>query len=440
MKRNREGTNPELPHVVIVGGGFGGLKTAQGLANKEVRVTLIDQHNFHTFLPLLYQVATAGLEPADVAYPIRTIFRNAANIVFRHGRVTAIDWVKRDVIVGASTRIAFDQLVLATGASAEFFDITGAAQYALPLYSLADARQLRNRLLLALEKRDAAASSERRSMSFVVVGGGPTGVETAGAIMELLEICVRRDRLRIDLDASQVLIVDLMDRLLTPFPASASAYAAKVLAKRGVSTKLGVSVVSVSATGVTLSDGSTIDADAVIWAAGVSGTGTVADELPPQARAARRIKVNHDLSVPGFPGVWAVGDAAAVLTVSGGEQFCPQLAPVAIQSGTHCAKQILATVNEQETKVFKYRNKGIMATIGRHAAIAQLPRGPVVKGTAGWLAWLGLHLAYLVGFRNRIRVLMNWTWRYLDWPSGPRLIVADAETVEDHGPYEDIVI
>ena len=440
MKHPNESSQQHLPHVVIVGGGFGGLKVAQGLANQKVLVTVVDQHNFHTFLPLLYQVATAGLEPADVAYPIRTIFRKASNISFRHGRVKTIDWEKREIILGDGNGITYDHLVLATGASAEFFGIAGAAHHALPLYTLADARHLRNRLLLTLEQREAAGSTERHSVSFVVVGGGPTGVETAGAIMELLEICVRRDRLRIDLASSEVVVVDLMDRLLTPFPPTASVYAEKILAKRGISTKLGVSVVGVSPTGVTLSDGSTISADAVIWAAGVSGTGTVADQLPMEARTARRIKVEHDLSVPGFFGIWAVGDAAAVLSKPDSEQFCPQLAPVAIQTGKHCARQILATVNGKETKPFKYRNIGIMATIGRHAAIAQLPRGPVVKGTAGWLAWLGLHLAYLVGFRNRVRVLMNWTWRYLDWPSGPRLIVADAETAGDKGPYEDVVI
>lgn len=425
-------TSPDTrPHVIVVGGGFAGIKTVQGLANKSVRVTLVDQHNFHTFLPLLYQVATAGLEPADVAYPIRTIFRNAANVNFRHGKVMTIAWDERTLTLSDGARLSYDHLVLATGASAEFFSIDGAARHALPLYTLADARHLRNHLLLTLERLDAAVSSERHAVSFVVVGGGPTGVETAGAIMELLEICVRRDRLRIDLDASEVVIVDLMDRLLTPFPESASAYAAKVLAKRGVSTKLGVSVVAVTPGGVALSDGSLMKADAVIWAAGVSGTGTISDELPAAAHAARRIKVNHDLSVPGFPGVWAVGDAAAVPTSDRSDQLCPQLAPVAIQTGSHCAKQILAVLNGKETKAFRYRNKGIMATIGRNAAIAQLPRGPVVKGTAGWLSWLGLHLAYLVGFRNRVRVLLNWAWRYLDWPSGPRLIVADAETAED---------
>ena len=440
MEPTNDLTDSALPHVVVVGGGFGGIKTVEGLANKRVRVTLIDQHNFHTFLPLLYQVATAGLEPADVAYPIRTIFRNADNVAFRHGLVKRIDWADRYVELGDGARIGYDQLVLASGASAEFFGIEGAGRYALPLYTLADARHLRNQLLLTLEQRDAAVSTERHAVSFVVVGGGPTGVETAGAIMELLEICVRRDRLRIDMEQSQVLIVDLMDRLLTPFPASASAYAEKVLAKRGISTMLGVSVVAVTPEGVSLSNGTTVVADAVIWAAGVSGTGTVADQLPDEARLARRIKVNHDLSVPGFPGVWAVGDAAAVPQSAASDALCPQLAPVAIQTGTHCAKQILNQVAGRETKAFKYRNKGIMATIGRHAAIAQLPRGPIVKGTAGWLSWLGLHLAYLVGFRNRVRVMLNWTWRYLDWPSGPRLIVADAETAEDQGPYEDIVI
>jgi NADH dehydrogenase len=420
-----------LIEVVIVGGGFAGLQVAQGLDGAAVRVTIVDQHNFHTFLPLLYQVATAGLEPADIAYPIRTIFGKSDNITFRHGRVVEIDWVTREVVLRDGYRLSFDHLVLATGVSAEFFGVTGARRFALPLYTLADARHLRNHLLLTLEQRDAHPVADRPGVTFVVVGGGPTGVETAGALMELLEVCVRRDRLQIDLSASKVVIVDPVDRVLAPFPKTASRYAARILSERGVELRLGVSVVEVLEDGVMLSDGSRIEADGVIWAAGVSGTGTLTDAVPGPEGPQRRVSVGADLSVPGLMGVWAIGDAAAVPSGARDGSVCPQLAPVAIQSGKHCAAQILASVEGRPTAPFRYRNKGIMATVGRRAAVAVLPRGPVLRGTLGWLSWLALHLAYLVGFRNRLRVMLNWTWRYFDWPSGPRLIVADAETDED---------
>ena len=418
----------EHPRVVIVGGGFAGIAVARGLAGSKADVIVVDQHNFHTFQPLLYQVATAGLEPADVAYPIRTIFRNDSNVAFRHGRVTAIDLEAKEVLLADGPHLAYDHLVLASGASAEFFGVPGAAQYSLPLYTLADARHLRNRLLLTLEERDASPENYPPGVTFVVVGGGPTGVETSGSVRELLDICVRRDGLNIDLEQSHVILVDLGDRVLPAFPMSASTYAAKILENRHITLRLGVQVKEVTSTGVVLSDGTTIEAAGVIWAAGVSARGTLAAEaLPHQPGPQGRVRVEHDLSVLEHPDVWAIGDAAAVLR-GAGDEVCPQLAPVAIQSGKHCAEQILNVLKGKPTKSFKYHDKGMMATIGRRAAVAKMQRGPVIKGTLGWLAWLTLHLFYLVGFRNRFRVLTNWCWRYLDWPSGPRLIVADAET------------
>ena len=416
-----------LAHVVIIGGGFAGLATARTLANKEVRVTIIDKHNFHTFLPLLYQVATAGLEPADVAYPIRTIFGDAKNIRFRHGRVRDVDHVKNVVELEDGSAIDFDHLVVATGATAAYFGIPGASQFAIPLYSLADARHVRNRLLLSLEHADAKSPSDQ-ALKFVVVGGGPTGVETAGALSELISISIRRDGLRIHPSQVSVLLVDLAPRLLTAFPASASAYAARALRGLGVEIQFGRSVVEVEEHAIRFADGERLETTAVIWAAGVTASGTLAHDLQVTTGPNGRARVRPDLRLLESTNVWVVGDAAAV--PMGSTEVCPQLAPVAIQSGRHCALQILRVLNQQPTEPFRYRNKGIMATIGRRAAVAELPGGVVIKGTAGWLAWLGLHLFYLVGFRNRLRVMINWTWRYFDWPSGPRLIVADAETVD----------
>ncbi len=416
-----------LPHVVIVGAGFAGLATARALENEPVRVTLVDRHNFHTFLPLLYQVATAGLEPADVAYPIRTIFGHAKNVQVRHALVAGVDQARRVLTLADGTAIAYDHLVVATGASAAYFNIPGAATYALPLYSLADARRLRNRLLRALEDAEVDDESVTRELCFVVVGGGPTGVETAGALAELVAIAIRRDGLRLDPSRVRVLLVDVAPRLLTAFPETASRYAKRELEKLGVEVEFGRSVVEVQEHALRFSDGAQLETTTVIWAAGVTVAGTLASELLSAGPNGRAV-VAEDLRLVGSSNVWAVGDGAAIPASSA--SFYPQLAPVAIQSGQHCAAQILRVIDGRTTEPFIYHDKGIMATIGRRAAVAKLAHGVVIRGTLGWLAWLGLHLWYLVGFRNRLRVMINWTWRYFDWPSGPRLIVADAETAD----------
>jgi NADH dehydrogenase len=298
----------------------------------------------------------------------------------------------------------------------------------MPLYSLADARKLRNRLLTALEEADASVDTSPITLNFVIVGGGPTGVETSGALSELIRTVIKRDGLRIDASRVRVLLVDMAPRLLTPFPEKASAYAAKELTSMGVDIEFGRSVVEVEEHAIRFADGERLRVAAVIWAAGVTASGTLAQAVQESPGPGGRARVTSDLRLLESTNVWAVGDAAAI--PDGETTFCPQLAPVAMQSGRHCAEQILRVLKDQPTKPFQYKNKGIMATIGRNAAVAKLPGGFIVKGVAGWMAWLGLHLWYLVGFRNRLRVMINWTWRYFDWPSGPRLIVADAETVD----------
>ncbi len=416
------------PHVVIVGGGFGGLEVARGLVNKNVRVTIVDRHNFHTFLPLLYQVATAMLEPAEVAHPIRTVFGKAPNVRFRHGQVSHVDYDRQVVVLSDDAEIAYDHLVIATGATAAFFGIPGASQHAIPLYSLADARRLRNRLLSALEQADAVADTAPIGLNFVIVGGGPTGVETSGALSELIKTVIKRDGLKLDPTRVRVILVDMAPRLLTPFPEKASAYALKELERMGVEVEFGRSVVEVEEHAIRFADGERLRVAAVIWAAGVTANGTLASDVQDKTGPGGRVRVTPDLLIAERTKEWAVGDSAAI--PSGPGTFYPQLAPVAMQSGRHVAAQILRRLDGQPIVPFKFRNKGIMATIGRHAAVATLPKGPTVKGTLGWLAWLGLHLWYLVGFRNKLRVMINWTWRYFDWPSGPRLIVADAETAD----------
>jgi NADH dehydrogenase len=419
-----------LPHVVVVGGGFAGVSAVRGLANQAVRVTLIDRHNFHTFLPLLYQVATAGLEPADVAYPIRTIFGHAKNVRVRHARVNGVDRERNAVTLEDGTEIFYDHLVVATGAVAAYFDIPGARNFSMPLYTLANARRLRNRLLRSLEDAEVAAETEPKELNFVVVGGGPTGVETAGALSELIEIAIRRDGMKLDPANVHIRLVDVASRLLAAFPDRASSYALDHLTSMGVDVELGRSVVEVEPHAIRFSDGERLEAGAVVWAGGVTAVDTIADQLEEAKGPSGRALVNSDLRLRDSDNVWCVGDAAAIPQRADASTFCPQLAPVAIQSGRHCSMQILRLLEGEAIEPFHYRDKGIMATIGRRAAVAKIPSVPVITGTLGWMAWLGLHLWYLVGFRNRLRVFINWTWRYFDWPSGPRLIVADAETAK----------
>jgi NADH dehydrogenase len=375
-------------------------------------------------------VATAGLEPADVAFPIRTIFGHAKNVRFRHGRVRSVDQANNTVVLGDGSRINYDHLVIATGAVAAFFGVPGASTFALPLYTLSDARRLRNRLLSVLEETEVRAEGDGTSaqLTFVVVGGGPTGVETSGALTELIQIAIKRDGLRLDPERIRVVLVDMAPRLLTAFLTRASDYAKRRLESSGVELRFGRSVVAIDEHSIEFDDGERVECAAVIWAAGVSAGDALPRDLESTSGPGGRVLVKPDLRLLDSENVWAIGDAAAIPLKAG--TFCAQLAPVAIQSGRHCAEQILHVVHHEATTPFHYHDKGIMATIGRNSAVAELPHGIVVKGRLGWLAWLGLHLWYLVGFRNRLRVLINWTWRYFDWPSGPRLIVADAETVD----------
>jgi NADH dehydrogenase len=418
-----------VDRVVVVGCGFAGLNAARQLAGHPVDVTLIDHHNFHTFQPLLYQVATAGLDPSDVAYPIRTIFRRARNVVFRHGAVTSVDLGTRRVTLSDDSTFDYDHLIVGTGATAGFFGIAGASDHARPLYTLGDARRLRNDVLTILEAADAHPENyDGGAPTFVVVGGGATGVETAGALMELLDVSVHQDRLRIDPRRTRVLLLDAGDRLLAGFSTALGGYAADTLRSRGVIVRLDQAVQEVTSTGVRLVGGEWIEAAAVVWAGGVTVDGTLAGTLTVDHGRGGRVVVEEDLSLAGHPEVFVVGDAAAVPVAPGRTDPAPQLAQVAIQSGAHAARQVLRRRTGQPTQPFTYRDKGMMATIGRGAAVTQLPGGLVMRGFLGWLAWLGLHIVYLIGFRNRLIVLLNWWWRYVNWPGGPRLIDADIDS------------
>jgi NADH dehydrogenase len=431
-----------MHRVVVVGAGFGGLSAARALIGKDVDVTIVDQRNFHTFQPLLYEVATAGLDSGDVAYPIRVIFGKADNVAFRMAEVTGVDWERQEVLLADTRPLPFDSLIVASGATAKYFGIPGASEYSFPLYTLTDARRLRDHILRRLEDVDSRpdGSAPEGALTFVVVGGGPTGVEVAGALAELLDVAVRHDGFRFDRSAGRIILVDALDRLLTPFQESASAYAADTLAGRGIELRLGHLVNSVRATEVELEDGTIIPTRTVVWAGGVTVEHTVASGIDAPTGPNGRLVVGPDLDVVGHPDVYAVGDAAAVLWGGSGPDaatICPQVAQVAIQSGGHAARQILAKLAGRPTVPFAYKDKGIMATIGRRAAVTQFRSGRVVRGTLGWLAWLGLHLFYLVGFRNKIVVFVNWSWRYLSWGSGPRIIVSEESVGGDGWDRDD---
>ncbi|MBA2283521.1 MAG: NAD(P)/FAD-dependent oxidoreductase [Acidimicrobiia bacterium] len=414
------------PRVVVVGAGFGGLCVARHLAGKPVDVTVVDRNNFHQFLPLLYQVATCGLNAADVAYPVRGIVRDHANVRFRHGTVTAVDWERRVVAV-EDGELAFDHLVVAAGATADFFGIDGAAEHSLPLYTLQDAVALRNHVLGRFEAADAdPALVEDGALTFVVAGGGATGVEVAGALVELFDVVLRRDFPDLEVERARVVLVEMGDDLLPPFTGPSRTVARSTLEDRGVEVRTGQAVVAVEPTRVRLRSGEAIAAHTLVWGAGVRA-GTLADVLAasgvPVGRGGR-IAVEPSLRIPGHPEAFAIGDIAATADGRGG--FLPGVAQVAMQGGKHVAGEILGAIEGRPPRSFRYHDKGSMATIGRRAAVAEVPlpfrRTLRLRGTLGWLAWLGLHLLYLIGFRNRLSVLLNWAWNYATWDRGPRLI------------------
>ncbi len=410
-----------MTRVAIVGAGFGGLSAAKRLARAGCRVTLIDQNNYHSFLPLLYQVSTAGLNPADIAYPVRGIFQRKDQVFFKQGRVTGVDWDSRRVTLEGENPVGFDYLVVAGGSATNFFGVQGADRYTFPLYTLSDALLLRNHLLSLFEAADSIRGLVADGvLNFVVVGGGPTGIEVSGAISELINMVLVKDFHDLDVKAARVILVERDASLLGAFSPQSREYALRSLAKRGVEVRLDTAVERIAADHVVLGGGETISTRLVVWAAGIQAAG-VAEAGGWRRGRNGRIVVGPDLSIPGHPEAFAIGDIADMDDGAGGS--LPQLAQVAIQGGKFVAEQILRTEAGQQREEFRYRNKGTMATIGRHSAVAELPWGPRLTGYPAWLSWLLLHLVYLIGARNRISVMLNWSWNYLTWDSGPRLIL-----------------
>jgi NADH dehydrogenase/putative oxidoreductase len=408
-----------LPRVVIVGAGFGGLACAAGLRTAPVRVTLIDRHNYHLFQPLLYQVATSSLSPGDIATPVRGLFREQFNTEVVYGEVTGVDTARREVVIGAK-RVPYDYLVLATGASHSYFGKDEWAPFAPGLKRVEDAIAVRARVLGAFERAEATEdANERRSLlNFLIVGGGPTGVELAGAIAELARFGMDKDFRHFDPAQARVILVQAAPRLLPTFPEALSQQARDALERLGVEVRVGSRVERIDANGVTV-NGERIAARTVLWAAGVVAS-PAARWLGAPADNAGRIKVDADLSVAGFENVFALGDTALSSAWNG--QPVPGLAPAAKQGGIYVARLIRARVTGGRAPApFRYRHLGSLATIGRKAAVADF--GWLrLSGAPAWWLWGLVHVGFLVGLRSRVSVMLDWCWAYLTYRSGTRLI------------------
>jgi NADH:ubiquinone reductase (H+-translocating) len=413
------------PRVVVIGAGFGGLAAARKLARADVDVVLVDRRNYHTFQPLLYQVATAGLDAGDVGHHIRGIVSRDPRTDVLVETVTAIDADAGKIRLDSGETLGYDALVIAAGARTNYFGVPGAEEHSLPLYTLPDAIRVRNHMLSWFEAAEAQPSLvDEGALNFVVVGGGATGIETAGAMSELFKHVLAREYRRVDTRRAHIVLVEMTDHLLGSFRPRSQRHAAEQLQARGVELRFGTKVTAIEPTCVRFESGESIPTRTVIWAAGITANAPDGfDDLEP-ARGGR-LPVEPDLSLPGHPDVFVVGDLAAATGRDG--KPLPQVAQVAIQEGHHAARQVLARLEGRPTKPFRYRDPGSMATIGRTAAVADLPLGITLTGWIAWLAWLFLHLIYIMGFRRRTEVLLQWAWGYLRWQWGPLLILTPGE-------------
>lgn len=406
--------------VVIIGGGFGGLAAARALRRAPVQITLVDRRNHHLFTPLLYQVAMAGLSPAEIAVPIRSVLSKQDNARVLLAEVREIDLTSKRVILREAPPLTYDYLVIATGARNNYFGHDEWASKAPGLKDLDDAIEIRRRVLLAFEaaEREPDPDKVRRWMTFVVIGGGPTGVELAGAIAELAAFVLAKDFRAIDAEATRVVLLEGGPRVLNGFAPELSEKAKQHLIEMGVEVRTGTLVTDIDENGVTIGD-ERIEAATVLWAAGVSASAGEEMFVAPRDRA-HRVLVEPDCSLPNHPEVFCIGDTARFVP-EGSDQPLPGVSPVAMQQGRFVARQILRSLAGQPRERFVYRDKGSMATIGRSRAVAELGRIKL-SGFLAWLFWLVVHIYYLIDFRNRILVLIDWAWAYFAYERGARLI------------------
>jgi len=406
------------PTVVIVGAGFGGLRAARALRRAPVEVVLVDRHNYHLFQPLLYQVATAGLEPEQIARPVRAILRRQTHEDFRLAEVTGLDLGRRELATDSGP-VRYDYLVLAVGGETNFFGLDSVRRHAFALKDLPDALGIRHHVLRSFEQAVLEPDADRRRalLTFVVVGGGPTGVEMAGALSELIRLVLVRDYPRLDIKDVRVLLLEAADRLLGGFPPRLSEAAARTLRRKTVEVRCGAAVADYDGATVRLRGGEMIPARTLIWAAGAAAVSLTGRLGLPMGRQGR-VAVEPTLQVRGHPEVFVIGDAA-YLEHDG--QPLPMMAPVAIQQAETAAGNIARLTRGEAPRAFRYRNPGTLATIGRNAAVAHI-RGVAFTGFPAWVVWLVVHLIQIIGFRNKLFVLLNWAWDYFFYERASRLI------------------
>jgi len=407
--------------VVVVGAGFGGLRVARALRRAPVQVVLLDRNNYHLFQPLLYQVATAGLEPEEIARPVRAILRGQQNFDFRLALVTRVDLASRRLETNAGP-IAYDLLVLAPGGETNFFGLDTVQRHGLGLKDIPDAIAIRNHVLTCFENAMLEPDAEKRRalLTFIVVGGGPTGVEMAGALSELIRLVLVKDYPRLNIKDVRILLLEATDKLLATMPERLREAAGKTLWRKYVEVRFGATVADYDRTQIRLKSGEIIPAQTVIWAAGVRAA-SLATTLGLSAARQGRIPVEPTLQLAGHPEVFIIGDAA--YREQDGEPL-PMVAPVAIQMGQAVARNIARQIQGKSLEPFRYRDQGTLATIGRNAAVANV-YGIQARGFVAWVMWLGIHIIQLIGFRNKLLVLINWAWDYFFYERAARLITRD---------------
>ena len=411
------GAPAAAPHAIIVGAGFAGQAAVDGLRKAGLQVTIIDKNLYSTFQPLLYQVATAGLNPGDVAYPVGG-FATPRRARYTRGDLAAVDTGGRRIKLADGRELRYDYLIIATGVSANYFGVKGAAENTFGLYTRNDAEVLRDHIINGFECLDEDPDAGRE-LTITVVGGGATGVELAGTLGELRTDVLRATFPAVDPDRVHVRLIEMAPALLMSFHPKLREYTRKQLVKRGVDIRLNTRILEVAPDRVIVGDGQSLHSDLTIWTGGVAAPAAAAGWGLPQGHAGRLL-VGPDLRVQGSDRIFAAGDIAYEP-----DDPSPQLAQPALQEGRHAARQIVRLVRGEQTEPFKYHDKGTMATIGRNSAVVQLARGLRITGILAWLAWLALHLLYLLGYRNRIQTLINLSWRYIAWGHGGGVIVGD---------------